>query len=919
MKKYISNIILLLVLLLLTEKTQAQLFWNQACSFAGTSSSYVARGNSSSLNISGSFTIEAWINPVDVVTPAFQIILQKREVGNAVGYTLYLNGGKVTIRTNNNTRLVGKTVLSNNNWTHVAGTYNSTTGAFSVYVNGSLDTTVTIAGAAPVASTDSLFIGKGSNSPFAGQMDEVRIWNEQLSGTEINQQRRTSLGTSSGIYDGLVMSLTFQDKGSSVAPFSLTDWSGNNNNAFNKGVTAVDLNDRPYQTISVNECIELNGSNEYLAGTDNPAFSPSDELTLEAWIYPEVFDKSNVIIHKGSSDGTNIDYSFYLYEGKLNATINNSVIFTSDDLIPLNKWSHVAFTYDGPNGFYNFYLNGKLIESGVNFKGFITAGPDSVYIGGTPDLSDFHGFIDEVRIALAVKSVNEINEFLFKSIDESNDGSSTEAVYNFDGYAVSNVGSTNRLYFRNSANFSHSGAVNNQPLSPLNRADDMNFQEGFYLKTSDSRIPGTGTSGLMIDDTLNVFLSETITDVNVFVALNHTSEQNLSVSLVAPNGETVNMFNANSLVPNSDNLVTIFDDQSDSSIVNGRYVSLAPDIRPVNNLNAMFSGDNTSGKWRLVINDLTALDTGRLYGWGIQFNNRASKPSLLRARSLIQGFYNSSTNLMIRDTMGYYMRYTFAPFEEIDFGKAYLQTNGEGTVSFTNVTNGISYYLQLKHRNSIETWSAGGITFNALTSQAEYDFTTAGSQAYGDNMIQVDNAPAVKFAIFGGDVDQNGVVDGTDQALIDNDAFNFVTGYVAADITGDEIVDASDAAIADNNSANFVSAVVPVVLRPDANNKEIDKNAVKENELKKYSLKQNSPNPFNPQTIINYEIPVAGHVKVSVYDVSGRVISILVNEVKQAGKYEVVFNAGTTISSGTYFYKIESENFKDIKKMILVK
>lgn len=918
MKQHIYKLILLIAAILITEKTQAQMFWNHACSFAGTTSSFVGRANSASLNITGSFTIEAWLNPVNATSPSFQIILQKREGINAVGYTLYLNGGRVTIRTNAVSRLVGKNIIPDNAWTHVAGTYNSGSGLFSVYINGSLDTSVIIAGAAPVASNDSLFIGKGSNSPFAGQMDEVRIWNEQLSTTEINQQRRTSLGTSSGIYSGLVMSLTFQDNDANGSAFILTDWSGNNNTVLNKGVTGVDLSDRPYQTVSINECVELNGSNEYLAAPNSSTFSPSDELTLEAWIFPEVFEKSNLIIHKGSSDGTNIDYSFYLYEGKLNATINNSVIFTSDDLIPLNKWSHVAFTYDGPNGFYNFYLNGRIIENGVNFKGFITAGTDSLYVGGTPELMDFHGFIDEVRISLTVKSENEINEFLFKSIDESIDGPFTEAVYNFDGYTVSNVGSFNRLYFRNNANFSHSGAVNNQPLSPLNRADDMNFQEGFYLKTADSRIPGAGTSGLMVDDTLNVFLNETINDVNVFVALNHTSEINLSISLVAPNGETVNMFNTNALVTNADNLVTIFNDQSDSSIVNGRFVSFAPDIRPVNSLNATYSGDNTFGKWRLVINDLAALDTGRLYGWGIQFNNRSSKPTLLHSRSLIQGFYNSSTNLMARDTMEFNMRYTFAPFEIVDNGRVYLQTDGSGTASFTNITNGVLYYIQLQHRNSIKTWSTEGITFDALTSQSQYDFTSAASQAYGNNMVQVDNVP-VRFAIFGGDVDQNGIVDGTDQALIDNDAFNFVAGYVVTDITGDNVVDASDGAIADNNAANFVTAILPEVLRPDENIKDVIKNGVKKNELNKYLLKQNSPNPFNPQTIINYEIPVAGHVKVSVYDVSGRIISTLVNEVKPAGKYEVVFNANTTISSGTYFYKIESEDFKDIKKMILVK
>ena len=104
----------------------AQMTWNQACSFAGTTSSYIAVPSASQLNITGNFTVEMWINP-DSSAGGAQILLQKRAVGNNVGYTLYLSGGKVAIRTNSSTRLVGKTVIPNHQWTHVAGTYTSST------------------------------------------------------------------------------------------------------------------------------------------------------------------------------------------------------------------------------------------------------------------------------------------------------------------------------------------------------------------------------------------------------------------------------------------------------------------------------------------------------------------------------------------------------------------------------------------------------------------------------------------------------------------------------------------------------------------------------------------------------------------------------------------------------------------------
>jgi len=85
-----------------------------------------------------------------------------------------------------------------------------------------------------------------------------------------------------------------------------------------------------------------------------------------------------------------------------------------------------------------------------------------------------------------------------------------------------------------------------------------------------------------------------------------------------------------------------------------------------------------------------------------------------------------------------------------------------------------------------------------------------------------------------------------------------------------------------------------------------------------YSLQQNYPNPFNPVTKITYTIPKTGNVQLKVYDIQGREVASLVNEVKQPGVYTVDFDA-SSLSSGVYFYKIESGSFTDTKKMLLIK
>jgi hypothetical protein len=87
---------------------------------------------------------------------------------------------------------------------------------------------------------------------------------------------------------------------------------------------------------------------------------------------------------------------------------------------------------------------------------------------------------------------------------------------------------------------------------------------------------------------------------------------------------------------------------------------------------------------------------------------------------------------------------------------------------------------------------------------------------------------------------------------------------------------------------------------------------------KEFALAQNYPNPFNPTTVINYQLPVAGNVSLKVYDVLGKEVMTLVNGRQEAGDYNVSLNAAS-LSSGVYFYRLQSGNFVQTKKMMLVK
>lgn len=86
----------------------------------------------------------------------------------------------------------------------------------------------------------------------------------------------------------------------------------------------------------------------------------------------------------------------------------------------------------------------------------------------------------------------------------------------------------------------------------------------------------------------------------------------------------------------------------------------------------------------------------------------------------------------------------------------------------------------------------------------------------------------------------------------------------------------------------------------------------------KFDLSQNYPNPFNPMTKINFDLPKDGLVSLKIFDMLGREVSTLVNEIRKAGYYIVEFNA-SNLSSGVYFYRITAGEFSSVKKMIVLK
>ena len=130
----------------------------------------------------------------------------------------------------------------------------------------------------------------------------------------------------------------------------------------------------------------------------------------------------------------------------------------------------------------------------------------------------------------------------------------------------------------------------------------------------------------------------------------------------------------------------------------------------------------------------------------------------------------------------------------------------DGTITINNIPACLSdsYFIAVHHRNSIETWSSLPVNFNNAT-MVFYDFSNSASQAFGNNL----NLTNFAYSIFGGDPSQDGFVDGSDMAVVDNASSAILKGYNVEDINGDGIVDASDLAIIDNNSTILVHVNKP--------------------------------------------------------------------------------------------------------------
>jgi hypothetical protein len=181
----------------------------------------------------------------------------------------------------------------------------------------------------------------------------------------------------------------------------------------------------------------------------------------------------------------------------------------------------------------------------------------------------------------------------------------------------------------------------------------------------------------------------------------------------------------------------------------------------------------------------------------------------------IEGYYDTTTHAMrlVKANQGIGVSTTIVDDITVELRNtsnvliasttAILQTNGTAVCTFSTAPSG-SFYLVIKHRNTVDTWSATTQTVGATP--LTYDFTTAANKAYGNNMMLVDTGV---YGLYSGDLNSDANIDGFDYSIWETNYNNLDFGYFASDLNGDGNIDGFDFSVWEFNYNNIIYSITP--------------------------------------------------------------------------------------------------------------
>lgn len=393
---------------------------NMGLDFDGTDDYVTANGVATTLNGSATLTMGAWFYCENVSSVDDQMIFAFNDATSGNISQLYIETGASELKYSGSSAATGSTLISDT-WYHVAVTLDASD-ILKVYLNGIEDISTTETDRPDNGDRFSIaqeWDNSTASNFFYGKIDEVRIWNDVRTQTEIRANMYQELvGTESNLVAYYNCNAT--------SGTSLTDNSTNSNTGTLTNMTDSDWTTSP-AFFGPKNCLHFDGVNDNVWC---PSFSPTlTSGTIEFWMNPDGLPNDNArLISNGPNYGTGDE--IYLISGNGRIATAGSFV-TGDDLasvdpIPSGVWTHVAITADGSGS--KLYLNGVLDDTGgaaaFSFSSFRMGGQYTAY------WETFDGKMDEVRVWNDIRTESEIRESMNKSLTGNETG--LVAYYNFD-------------------------------------------------------------------------------------------------------------------------------------------------------------------------------------------------------------------------------------------------------------------------------------------------------------------------------------------------------------------------------------------------------------------------------------------------------------------------------------------------------
>jgi subtilisin-like proprotein convertase family protein len=639
-----KKIFLFILLMLLSRWICAQYYYNQFAAFDGNDD-YFYTPSHSELTLDTAFTIEGWIYLQDT-TGANKTIISTVNSGLSEGYAVMIQGssssptnaGKLQLNLNggnNNFLQTAGTRFPLNAWAHFSITFRNASPAndtIRFHINGTLiqsfisNIQPLINSSDPVRVGNCYLPGNFSNG-LRGRIDDLRIYKTVKTTSLIANDRGIPLNF------GQFSSISSLAGSNYYRNFcSVWNFDGNGNDPLGTPNNLTANNGADFAGNFFNPDNYRNQSNFYIRYPGGSWLSSADgtgsifdldtACTIEAWVYIDAYRaQPQTIICKGTSS---YSYIFAISSNPSNSPMlilnsGSKIIQSTKRLLP-RVWTHLAATYRAATGELALYINGVPDTNRTVSPGSITVSNDSVTVGRSLFGEYMYGSIDALKISRFAKNSSEIKNLMHTSVDNLNvqGPASLQSSFNFEGNTFDNINLNNpfsprvNVYFERLNNSNGAGGYSEAPLIRQSANDPGLTASTFHLSSRTFHV----INGTTVRDSILISGISGTNRAAVIVLMNHTSVNDLTLNLRAPNGTAVN-FHSGTGSTNND-IMTVYDDFTDSLASN----TLAPfsmRCRPVTSLSAL-PQINQNGYWRLSVTDAASnVDSGRVYLWGIKF------------------------------------------------------------------------------------------------------------------------------------------------------------------------------------------------------------------------------------------------------------------------------------------------------------